>query len=468
MMQFLRKHMKWIFLFVALCFIATIFFVWGLGRTELDNENSILAVVDGQKINQAEFERKWSDVCQSNNIDESNMPVFQAILFKKQVLNEMVFDILINKYITSGAIKLTDDDRELVKLYIKAICTQQYKTDYTSLDANGFKIVEGMARNYVLRMKLKSSVSEQVKLSQTELTEEFLKKNEQRKFKYIDISAGKFAQLTAIGNTDAKSYYDANKFSFRTPEKYRIQVVTGDISAEKAKLLAADASKKNDLVSAAALMGLKAGVSEFSLYELVPGVDFEASEEIKKFIKTCSAGEVSSPVKARKGYAVARFLEKLPSGEMPFESVKTGIENKLKTDKAVPLAEAEGSKIVAALAAGKSFEQATAGYKASSTSFVKSTDTQKEIEDYSYLLNGGFNLPKPGTARTIRHNGGCFVVQLVDAKQPTQEQFNKEIESIRKNMTEAKQKALEGEFAGWLRKKYKVVDNSEKVFNKSL
>ncbi len=468
MMQFLRKHMKWIFLVVALCFLATIFFVWGMGNTDTNGENNVLAVAGGEKIRVAEFERKWSDVIQANNIDEANMPAFQAILFKKQVLNEMIFDVLINKYISSGAIKLTDDDRELVKLYIKAICTQQYKTDYTSLDANGFKTVENMARNYVLRLKLKSSIQEQVKLSNTEITEEFLKKNEQRKFKYINIDAAKFASLTAIGINDAKNYFDTNKLNFKTQEKYKIEVVSGDISLDKAKQLAADATKKNDLLAASAFVGLKAGIVEFSLYELIPGVDFDASEDIKKFLKNCPAGEVSAPVKARKGYVIARFLEKLPAGEMAFDSVKGAIENKLKTDKSVPLAETEGNKIISELMTGKNFEQAATGYKTATTDFVKSTDTLKTVDDYSYLLNGGFTIPKTGGARTVKHNGGCFVVQLVDVKQPTQEQFNKDVEAIKKNMTESKQKAFEGEFAGWLRKKYKVVDNSDKIFNKSL
>ncbi len=469
MMQFLRKHMKWIFLFVAICFIATIAFVWsGVNKTETGSENNVLAIAGGKEIRLAEFERNWTEVIQANKIEESNMPPIQAIMFKKQLLNEMIFEILVKKYFSSGAIKLTDEDNERVKAYILYICKQQYNIDSSSLDSNGFRKVKDMASYYFYREKLTSLIQEQVRLSSAEITEEFLKKNEQRKFKYINIDSAKFAALTAIGTNDAKTYFDTNKLYFKTPEEYRMQIVSGNISLDKAKLLAADATKKNDLLAASALMGLKAGIVKFSLSELIPGVDFDASEEVKKFLKTCSAGEVTAPIKARKGYVVARFLEKLPAGEMNFESVKGAIENRLKIDKSLPLAEAEGNKLISEMTTGKTFEQAAAGYKISTTGFVKSTDISKDTEEFSLLLNGGFTIPKTGGARTVRHNGGCFVVQLIDVKQPTRDQLSKDAETIKKNMTETKQKALQGEFSGWLRKKYKVVDNSDKIFNKSL
>ncbi|MEI7903832.1 MAG: peptidyl-prolyl cis-trans isomerase [Candidatus Firestonebacteria bacterium] len=466
MMQFLRKYMKWIFTFVAVCFLATIFFVWGMGKTAFRDSNlGAFAVVNGYEITEYAFEAEWRKTKEAQSIDE-NMPEFQVIMYKKQILNNMITERLITDYLTKSKIRFNKEDEGMLKSYIRLVAQYEFKRDYKSLDDMSFNLIKQRAVQILLQEKLGKSLVEQARVSENEVKEEYFRANEKRKFKYAKFTADKFLSRVSVKPEEVAKYYSEKKNNFMLPPRYKIQYIAEAISAEKADIFYKAALENSDLTAPAKLSGYKVKETEYTEQELVPGVDFDTSEDIKTAVKGLSSGEISKPVKTKKGFLVVKYNSSIPPAYLPLETVGPVVESLLKKEKALPYAEIEAEKVFKLIKEGKkSFEEAVKGFTVSETESVKLEDTIKGIENSAQFSMAGFGLSNLGdTSKLVKAGNAYYILKLVDLKKPAPELFDKEKDKLREKLVSNKQKILQYEFIAALRKSAKITDNSEKVF----
>ena len=470
MMQYLRRNMKWIFAFVAVCFIATIFFVWGMGKTAFrDTTQGAYAIVNGQEITEYEFDAEWNKVKEAQAIDDS-LPEFQVLMYKKQILSNMITEQLIKSYIAKSSIKLNKEDDSKLKTYIRLISQYELKRDFKNLDDRSFNFVKQRAVQMLLQEKLGKSIVEQSKVSDTETREEYFRNNEKRKFRYAAFYAKNFIMRSVVKPEEISKYYNDKKESFKAPARYKVQYILGNMTSEKAEVLFKSATEKKDLSVPAKLNGFSVKNAEFSQQELVSETDFETSEEIKKIAKDLSIGEISKPVKVKKGYLILRYTGSVPEAYLPLEVVKQGIEAALKSEKALPYAEMEAEKVFKLIKEDKkSFEEAVKSLPVVDTNFVKFEESIKGVENVTQFNMAGFALIKPGDiSKLVKSNNGYYLIKLLDIKSPTPAQFEKEKDKLKETLVSKKQKALQYEFIAALKISAKIVDNSEKVFRQEI
>ena len=181
-------------------------------------------------------------------------------------------------------------------------------------------------------------------------------------------------------------------------------------------------------------------------------------------------GEISKPVKVKKGYLILRYTGSVPEAYLPLEVVKQGIEAALKSEKALPYAEMEAEKVFKLIKEDKkSFEEAVKSLPVVDTNFVKFEESIKGVENVTQFNMAGFALIKPGDiSKLVKSNNGYYLIKLLDIKSPTPAQFEKEKDKLKETLVSKKQKELQYEFIAALKKTAKIVDNSEKVFTQEI
>ena len=115
MMNWLRRNMKYILGLVALSFILTIIFSWGMGgfkNKRYKAEQGIIGVIDGQKIQYQHFqyvlEQQYEQMKQQTKVDD--LPDYQKKSIRDRVWNELVTQILISKEIKRLNIGVTPQE----------------------------------------------------------------------------------------------------------------------------------------------------------------------------------------------------------------------------------------------------------------------------------------------------------------------------------------------------------------------
>jgi peptidyl-prolyl cis-trans isomerase D len=353
---------------------------------------------------------------------------------------------------------------------------------------------EGLEKDFILVRKLRALVSSSAFVGDTEVRDEFNRRNtkvkfeyavitqadilkglhptdeelkafyernkatysnsipEKRQIKYVVVDSAKIATATNVTDQDLQAYYDQHRDEYRVPEQVKVShiLIKTPLPAPGAKedeKAIADARAKAEGV----LKELKAGGDFAKLAEKYsddPGSAKSGGDlgwigrgrtvpEFEKAAFSLGKGQTSDLVKSSYGFHIIHVEDKQEAHLKTLAEVKSEIEEKVKQQKTARATEAAANALLSQ-ARTDGFDKAAAakGQAAVTTEFFSRTDNLPGLAANPQFMDAVFNEPDKAPADVVQVPQGYVVFQLLAIKPPatpTFEEIRSRVESEFKN-----------------------------------
>ena len=275
---------------------------------------------------------------------------------------------------------------------------------------------------------------------------------EKRQIKYVVIDSAKLAAATTVTDQDLQAYYDQHREEYRVPEQVKVShiLIKTPLPAPGAKEDAkaiADARAKAEGV----LKEVKAGGDFAKLAEKYsddPGSAKSGGDlgrigrgrtvpEFEKAAFSLGKGQTSDLVKSSYGFHIIRVDDKQEAHLKTLAEVKSEIEEKVKQQKVARATEAAANTLLSQ-ARTDGFDKAAVakGQAAVTTEFFSRTDHLPGLAANPQFMDAVFNEAEKAPADMVPVPQGYVVFQLLAVKPPatpTFEEIRSRVESEFKN-----------------------------------
>jgi parvulin-like peptidyl-prolyl isomerase len=262
MMQTLRKYMKHVMWIVAVAFVITLVFSWGMGgfrNQGTQPERGIIGIIDGQKVQYQQFHGQYQNILRSRQAQmrEANQDETITETEQKRILDNLWQD-LVNQVLLSeeiGRLNIVATDHEVGEIglndppdFIKQN-TQFFTDDQFDIEkyisairdprnTNYWLWVENQIRSGVLQSKLQSRIQSLARVSDGELWAYYQKQNEKVSARYLFFETASMPlENISVGDEEITAYYDEHKDDFSRAEQRSIQYVMLEGKPSKADSL---------------------------------------------------------------------------------------------------------------------------------------------------------------------------------------------------------------------------------------
>ena len=400
MLDRMRRHknwLKWSLAIVVVAFVAL--YIPSFMRTQSADGSSpygVVATVEGREITVARFRRAYQQ--QLNVYRNAYGGQMNEELLRRMGIDQRIVQQLIEEEaaIAEAARQgITASDAE-VRARILAIPAFQENGHFIG-DAR-YRQILGMqnppinphefeedVRRSIMVEKLQGALTDWITIADKDVDAEFNRRNEKVKLAVVSFPADKFKDTVAVSDADIAAHFEANKETYRMPEKRKIKYALVDIQGiqqrmnitqqdiqryyednkqnystperlQASHILLKTEGKDDAAVRKQAeelLAKLKGGADFAALAKKMSedevsaqkGGDlgaFEAGAMVPEFEKAAAAlkpGELSELVKSQFGYHIIKGGEKLPAVTRTLEEVRVQIEDSLKFERAQKEAE---------------------------------------------------------------------------------------------------------------------------------
>ncbi len=473
MLKFIRTNKAAGWVKIMFGAIVAVFIFWGVGVGIGGQQYQMVADVNGEIIEQMDFERAQQNLLQFyRRAFQNNPEILESIDLRAQAIDQLVRVALMRQEaerlglaVTDGEVRdsiasdpsfqaagLFDKDAYIRILRRNRLTPTQY---------------ENSQREQILVDKITELVGGGVQASEAEAREAFLRQNEKVSLRYLALDAADFTDGIEVSDEEAKTYYDANAESFREPEKVRFSYLlytparfadSVTISDEEAQAYYdghQDEFTDPETVRARHILFRvpttatdeeKAEIrkrAEAALERINGGEDFatvatEVSEDqsnapqggdlgffprgrmvppFEEAVFGLEPGKVSGIVETQFGLHIIKLEEKRAAGTKPLDVVRPQIVAKLSEPKAKELAEDAANAAFKKLDAGTSLDEIAdaASMSVLHTDAVSNTETIPGIRGSAALINAAMTVAsgKPGPV-TFTADG--YFVFRVDEK----------------------------------------------------
>lgn len=264
MMQTLRKYMKHIMWIVAIAFIGTIVFSWGMGgfkRRQEFLEAGIIGSINGEKITYKQYsmllEEEYRKIREKEKTEE--LSDYRRNLIRDQVWQNLVQEKLLAQEVARQHLVASPEEvvfymRNFPPEFIRT--SEQFQTNgefdirkyHEALsDERYFQAwipVENYFKNVIPVQKLQQRVLATVHISDAELEHAYRLENERINVRYVFFDPAKMVlENPFISERDIQKYYKEHKKEYEEPEQRKIQYVIFELkpSAQDSAQTRADA-----------------------------------------------------------------------------------------------------------------------------------------------------------------------------------------------------------------------------------
>jgi parvulin-like peptidyl-prolyl isomerase len=250
MMQTLRKYMKHVMWIVAVTFIGTIIFSWGMGgfknRGE-EMESGVVGSINGEKIMYQQFTQLLEDEYKRVREQEKSdgLSEYRRSTIRDQVWQQLVREKLLAQEVKKQKIVATPEEvvysmRSYPPDFVRSA---EYFQTNGKFDMNKYREalsdernlqawiqVENYFKAVIPIQKLQQNVIATVRVSDAALKEEYRLQNEKVNVKYAFFDPAKTPlQNPRITDSDVKKYYKEHLKDYKEPEQRKIQYVLYEI-----------------------------------------------------------------------------------------------------------------------------------------------------------------------------------------------------------------------------------------------
>ena len=392
MLATIRNKATGLISYILIGAICLSFALWGInsyfeGASEIE-----VASVNGDEINYEYYQNQLrSRQQQMRQMFQNNLPegYFETPGFKRQTVNQMVDEVLLNQIIEERRYTLNDADlAERIKAnqafytdgqfdderYRRLLAsnnwtvqtfesTQRRQGAYTQIEqalSSSFEVDE-QELNDILKLqkqkrfaeyfvvesnKFKPEISDEEIQKQYDDFANLYKTEEKIKIDYIELSAEQLRDEQPLEDAEITTYFEENKSSFSKPEIRKashILIKPADDNDESNKQALAQANQLLEKINAGedfAELAKQHSDDKGSannggdLGVITPGVMVQPFEEA---VFALEQDQVSDPVKSDFGYHIIKLTELTPEQVPPLEELKNEIVEKIQSDRAVEL-----------------------------------------------------------------------------------------------------------------------------------
>ncbi|MGA7077311.1 MAG: peptidyl-prolyl cis-trans isomerase [Terriglobales bacterium] len=353
---------------------------------------------------------------------------------------------------------------------------------------------EALEKDYILIRKLRALVSSSAFVGETEVRDEFDRRNtkvkfeyavitkddilkglhptedelkayyehnkasynnsipEKRQIKYVVIDSAKIAAATTVTQADLQAYYDQHRDEFRAPEQVKVSHIliktplpTPGVKEDE-KAIADARAKAEDVLKQVKAGGDFAKLAE--KYSDDPGSAKSGGElgwigrgrtvpEFEKAAFSLGKGQTSDLVKSSYGFHIIRVEDKQDAHLKTLAEVKSEIEEKVKQQKATRATETAANGLLSqARTAGFDAAAAAKGEAVVTTDFFSRNESLPGLAPSPQFMDAVFNEVEKAPPDVVQVPQGYVVFQLLAIRPPatpTFEEIRAKVESQFKN-----------------------------------
>jgi peptidyl-prolyl cis-trans isomerase D len=404
---------------------------------------NLVASVNGKRITREAYykqvEKLYREMRERMG-DKFNEEIAKILNLEEAALNSLIERELLLQEAKRKKIRMSDQElREEIRSYPAFQKKGKFdkETYFALLNWLGYtpqKFEEEMSKEISIT-KLKNLILDGIEISENEIRDEYLKRNEEIEIEYLLIAPAKEVR---IDQKEIEKYYQENKESYRVPEKTRVRHILIKVrgARERIKEVKKRLKEGEDFEKLAKEFSQcpskeKGGdLGFFKKGDMVP--------EFEKVAFRLKEGEISRPVRSRFGYHLIKLEEREESYIPPLDEVKEKIKRTLKEEKGWRITKERVQEVT------KEIEKEDLRVLAKRLSV--------EIKETGLFKRGESNLPqemeeaafglKVGEVRgPLRGRNGYYIIKLIGRKGMNEEKFVKEKGAFTKDFIQRK-KAL--------------------------
>ena len=237
----MREYTKVFLIILVLAFVGTIVFDWGMDLTGMRTQAGAIAEVNGKKIPVTLFYETYQrEIDNMRQRTGQEPPESQLNFLRNQVWDNLVRDELVTQEINDRKIRATDqeivhyiykDPPEIIKQEA-TFHNEQGQFDFGKYNAAlqnpgaNWRPVEEYLRRSLPYQKFQDLFDATVLVTESQVREEYLKRNQKVSVRYILFPLEKFRQNDAPVEAKAiENYYKEHTDEFKEAEKRKIDYV---------------------------------------------------------------------------------------------------------------------------------------------------------------------------------------------------------------------------------------------------
>jgi peptidyl-prolyl cis-trans isomerase D len=250
MLQALRNNMRHIMVVVAVAFILTIIFSWGMGgfkNRKTRAQSGILGIVNGQQITVQQFsymvDQEIDQLKSSQN--KETLTDFEIKNIRDRVWERTVQDLLMSQEVKRLNIQVTPDEivlqlrnnpPEVIRNHESFQTDGEFdrsKFEQALRDPANYNIwreLENYYRNSLPIQKLGAWIMSTIRITEAEILEAYKMKNISINAKYVQFNPNNYT-VDSLEVTEGAihNYYKNHRDEFLSPEQRRIKYITFDL-----------------------------------------------------------------------------------------------------------------------------------------------------------------------------------------------------------------------------------------------
>ncbi|MDD4899007.1 MAG: peptidylprolyl isomerase [Candidatus Omnitrophica bacterium] len=305
---------------------------------------------------------------------------------------------------------------------------------------------EEQTRQNLMMSKLYRQVTENIKLTDQEIKDEYKKANEEINLFYLQASPADFAKDIPVSDQAIRDFFQKNPFLFKRPLSFDVEYVTfgkDDPAAdEKARAMLSLLKKKDDFTKIAKDFNLTPkDTGLFAENDPLPGIGW--LPQISAILAKSNAGKYLEPVEVDKSIYVLRVKERKEPYIPDFESAKDKVKEAYLKEESKKIAQDRINNALEKLNAlpGKKAKQSefeqiakSLGLKTATTGFFKFGSYIEGIGASDSFFTPAQKLKDDEFSPVINMPSGFFIVRVKEVKPIDEKKFTAEKESFREKL----------------------------------
>jgi peptidyl-prolyl cis-trans isomerase D len=333
MMTKLREYSKIFIIILALAFIGLMVFEWGMDYTGLRRRQNVVGKVNGEELTYEKFSDLYQQAYQ-NERQRRDVELNDTQLenLRTQVWDQFVQRVIFQEEIDRLGISVTDSEivYQIRHYPLDEIKSNQNFQTNGQFDWNKYYAsfsnpqmpwaqIEEFYRQQLPYQKLQDLITASVRVSESELENEFMQTNLKARVQYLEIPYARFrSDKIEISDEEALNFYNDHISEFEQEETRQLSYVFFPLTPSKqdtARVLDEFAEIKKRLANGEDFNDLADEYSEDPAKATNHGrYDyFERGSMVKPFEDACFNGKVGSvvgPVKTQYGYHLIKIEDK--------------------------------------------------------------------------------------------------------------------------------------------------------------
>ena len=508
LLKYLRKKTRAILIGTLILIIPAFIFLYGWSKlSDKGKIPYIIAKVDRTPITWEEYQ---NELQRYTNILGKSYSVENEKQIKNQVLDRLIEKYLLMSEANKKNIKVTDDEialkiRELFKdekgnfnKNAFLLMSKKYPEEINTLEKN--------IRTQITIEKLKDIITKSVEVSEDEVYKYFLTSDAKAKVKYITLKPDDLKKNIEVNENELKDYYGKNRENFKdgpwrkveyifinknqindseiqlepdeieeyysqhleewkgensdtesiplaevkgTIEKKLKENKQEELLKDKAWKISDELFNENDWNSFAKKDGLHYGITRYFAKEepiSIPEFNSEKNAVVNQAAFSLAFKEVSEPFQIEKGYVVIRPLDEEPK----YEEVVDKIKGIVLEEKTKDLINKITEEVKTELKNGIGIEDIAKKYSVEikESGYFSRYGVFEDIGYIPEVTQKVFSLDKGKCDIAITTTNEIFIIQLIETKEPSLEEFQKVKESTTVSLLYQKKQQT---FLDWLK-----------------